>query len=289
MAVKGIDKGRRVGNLPVAGGEITIYTKGIECNANNSFKSDNENWENFQDFVPVSNWFSIYEVALHLFYEEYKNPLALSKYFSVDESVSEVLSEVYVPDKREAQISQLKENLGDEAENLVRAYDRFRRYKEGSNNKSVELYNPVSADKYKAYLLFTDMENKKRSRLGLNDINLNAFIKFIQKNLFGILPIAEQTGSNIYFVKERNQNNDVFKIGNSEGVSHYLSVLDRINLSYCLKHYFDKYEVRPISTQKFRLVNSEKTGKPLIGVGNVLVPINKDIYKIFGLISDCRY
>ena len=289
MAVKGIDKGRRIGNLPVAGGEITIYTKGIECNANNSFKSDNENWENFQDFVPVSNWFSIYEVALHLFYEEYKNPLALSKYFSVDESVSEVLSEVYVPDKREAQISQLKENLGDEAENLVRAYDRFRRYKEGSNNKSVELYNPVSADKYKAYLLFTDMENKKRSRLGLNDINLNAFIKFIQKNLFGILPIAEQTGSNIYFVKERNQNNDVFKIGNSEGVSHYLSVLDRINLSYCLKHYFDKYEVRPISTQKFRLVNSEKTGKPLIGVGNVLVPINKDIYKIFGLISDCRY
>ena len=289
MATQEINKGRRIGTIPVAGGEITVYTRGLECNAQSPFKSENEEWKEFKGFVPVNNWFSLFEVAMHLFYEEYKNPVALSKYFSIDESVSDVMSELYNPDIRDEKISILKEKLGDETDIAVKAYDRFRRFKEARDNLSVEVYNPVSADKYKAYILFTDMENKRRSRLGLNDINLNSFMKFIQKNLVGIFPIAEGTGRSIYIVREKTGNNEVYRMGNSEGVSYNLSVADRINLAYCLKHYFDSYEVRPISTQKFRLVNSEKTGKPLLGVGNVLLPINKDIYKFFGLISDCRY
>jgi len=284
-----IDRGRRIGTIPLAGGEATIYTKGIECKSEVAFKSESGTWEAFEGFIPIRNWFSFYEVAMHLLFEEYKNPLALSKYFSIDESVSDVLSEAYNPEVRENILNKLNDLLGEQAEALLRSYDRFRRFKEAENSISVELYNPVSSERYKAYLLFTDMENKKRSRLGLNDINLNAFVKFLQKNLFGILPVADGNGKSIYISRERISGKDTYRIGNSEGLSFNLSVVDRINLSYCLGHYLGNYEVRPISTDKFRLVNSEKTGKPLIGVGSVLVPINRDLYKIFGLVSDCRY
>lgn len=287
---KKVNKGKFVGRVPLPRGEIYVYKNGLEFKTDVALNTEKEEWQPVNTFFPVKNWLMFYEVGMRLLNEDYKNPVILEQYFDISEDLAKVLSEYWDIQNAEKVKQQLEEMIGvEETPKLINAYDRIRRYKEVSGSKAVEFYN-AKRDDFVAYLLVTDSENKQRSRFAMNDINLTVFLKFVRQNLSGIVTIADpKTGQSLYVMKELGKERNIYRVGNSLGETFTLNVVDRISLEACLSKYFKTGKVRQIRVDKFRLMNSEKEGKPVLGVGKIIVPLAKEIYKVYGLISNCMY
>jgi hypothetical protein len=191
------------------------------------------------------------------------NPEFIKRYVEVDEETAQKLAK--------------GEREGIPEEILLR-YEPLRMCRIRDGRKSIELYKPNSKEE-PAALMLTDGENRKRSRIILNDLALKALFKGIIRILNGSVVLR---GSNDDFVIFQRRN-DRITVTTSTGHSHTLSFYERFLLAGSLEEFPNTWEVRPFAFKNIRSFNRD--GKAYIGIERVQVYLDKNAIKLLLLLK----
>ena len=251
--------------LSFEGGNVTLNPNQIEaeCYVVSAVKNDPEGWSRFQGTIRIQNWIPLLETAFHLTRQNNSNPDFIKKYVEVDEELAQKLA------KGE------REGIPEE---ILQKYEPLRMCRIRDGRKSIELYKPNSKEE-PAALMFTDGENRKRSRILLNDLALKALFKGIAKTLNGSVALK---GNNEEFAIFQRKNDRV-TVTTSTGYSHTLSFYDRFLLWGSLEEFPNTWEVRPFAFRNTKSFN--RNGKAFIGIERVQIPLDKDAIKLLLLLG----
>lgn len=252
--------------LSFEGGNVILHPHQVEadCYVVSAVKSDPEGWSRFQGTIRIQNWLPLLETAFHLMRQNNSNPEFIKRYVEVDEETAKKLAK--------------GEREGIPEEILLR-YEPLRMCRIRDSRKSVELYKPNSKEE-PAALMLTDGENRKRSRIILNDLALKALFKGIMRILNGNVALRGSNPDDFVIFQRRN---DRITITTSTGYSHTLSFYERFLLAGSLEEFPNTWEVRPFAFKNIRSFNRD--GKAYISIERVQIPLDKNAIKLLLLLE----
>jgi len=252
--------------LSFEGGNVTLSPQQIEaeCYVVSAVKNDPEGWSRFQGTIKVQNWLPLLETAFHLLRQNNRNPEFIRKYLEVDEDIAKKLAQ--------------GEREGIPEEILMR-YEPLRMCRIRDGRKSLELYKPNSKEE-PAALMLTDGENRRRSRILLNDLALKALFKGIMRILNGSVALKGINPEDFVIFQRRN---DRITVTTSTGYSHTLSFYERFLLAGSLEEFPNTWEVRPFAFRNIRSFN--RNGKAFISIERVQIPLDRNAIKLLLLLE----